>query len=249
MKQKFFSLFIAALLAAISFSSCEKVIDFEGDETEPILVMISFPDSGSPWKVRLTESRFFLSNDTIATIKNADVTTEVNGRPVNSVVTYLDNGIYDLGYTPQVGDSLTLHVSVPGKGTMKAGCRIPGNVSVSDFSCTSLDTTWTKYIYANSVIMECINGSVEGKFTLNDPAQDLILTIPPNGFPVNIFIFLLTTTCCSTSMPPMKSSTLAAAIMQTMATKYFSPTNASMDSLTPYTFQPILTILNPGVHT
>jgi hypothetical protein len=74
-------------LAATTFSSCEKVIDFDGEETEPIMVMISFPDSGSPWKVRLTESRFFLSNDTIATIKNADVTTEVNGRPTNSLVT------------------------------------------------------------------------------------------------------------------------------------------------------------------
>lgn len=172
MSQKHFSLFIAVLLAATTFSSCEKVIDFDGEETEPIMVMISFPDSGNPWKVRLTESRFFLSNDTIATIKNADVTTEVNGRPTNSLVTYMGNGVYDLGYTPQAGDSLTLHVSVPGKGTMKAGCRIPGNVSVSDFSCTSLDTTWTKYIYDNSEIMECINGSVEGKFTLNDPAGE-----------------------------------------------------------------------------
>lgn len=168
MKQKFFPIFIAALLAATSFSSCEKVIDFEGDETDPIMVMISFPNSGSPWKVRLTESRFFLSNDTIATIKNADVTIEVNGRPVNSVVTYLDNGIYDLGYTPQVGDSLTLHVSTPGKGTMKAGCRIPGNVSVSDFSC-AFDTV-NQYSYPDSIVIA--NGNINGKFTLNDPAGE-----------------------------------------------------------------------------
>lgn len=166
MSQKHFSLFIAVLLAATTFSSCEKVIDFDGEETEPIMVMISFPDSGSPWKVRLTESRFFLSNDTIATIKNADVTTEVNGRPTNSLVTYMGNGVYDLGYTPQAGDSLTLHVSVPDKGTMTAGCRIPSNVSVSDFIC-AIDTNTCTEVYPDTV--EHIYGQIDAEFTLNDP--------------------------------------------------------------------------------
>ena len=60
MKKIFSPIYLTALLLTLVLTSCEKVIEFDGDETESYMVMISKPESGSPWKVRLTESRFFL---------------------------------------------------------------------------------------------------------------------------------------------------------------------------------------------
>lgn len=169
MKKTFVPLYVSAILLTFMLTSCEKVVEFEGEITEPYMVMVSKPNTENPWKVRLTESRFFLYDDTIATIKNANVSIEVNGRTPNNVVTNHGNGMYDLGYTPQPGDSLTLHVSVPEKGTMEAGCRIPQRPVISNISCT-YDTTHYIDYYPDTT--EYVTGSITVKFTLDDPADE-----------------------------------------------------------------------------
>lgn len=157
-------------MLTFALSSCEKVIEFDGDQTESYMVMISKPNTENPWKVRLTESRFFLYNDTIATIKGADVSIEVNGHTPNSIVTNQGNGMYNLNYTPQPGDSLTLHVSVAGKGTMTAGCRMPQRAVISGLSCT-YDTTHNTTDYYGSPIAYA-SGAVTARLTIDDPANE-----------------------------------------------------------------------------
>ena len=169
MKKIISPIYLTALLLTFVLTSCEKVIEFDGDETESYMVMISKPESDSPWKVRLTESRFFLYGDTIATIKDASVSIEVNGRTLNSNITNHGNGMYDLGYTPQQGDSLTLRVTTPNKGTMMAGCRIPHKPIISQASCTYDTTHYTEY-YPDTV--QSINGDITVKLTLEDPAEE-----------------------------------------------------------------------------
>ncbi len=168
MKKTFAPLYLTAILLSLALSSCEKVIEFNGDETENHMVMISKPQSDSPWKVRLTESRFFLSPDTIGTIKNAQISIEVNGRTPNNIITHQGNGVYDLGYTPQPGDTLTLRVTTPEKGTMMAGCRIPNRPVVSNISCT-YDTSHYYDYYPDTV--EVAGGRITVKLTIDDPAD------------------------------------------------------------------------------
>lgn len=169
MKKTFPHLCLASLMLTLALSSCEKVIEFDGDRTESSLVMISKPDTENPWKVRLTESRFFLYSDTIATIKGADVSIEVNGLVPNSPITDRSNGVYDLGYTPQPGDSLTLHVSVPGKGSATAGCRMPQKPAIGGISCT-YDTSHYYNYYPDTTVR--VGGTISVKLTIDDPANE-----------------------------------------------------------------------------
>ncbi len=169
MKKIFAPQYLAALLLILTLSACEKVIEFDGDETQGYLVMISKPDTENSWKVRLTESRFFLSEDTISSIKNAALEITVNGVVTPTTVTNCGKGLFDLGYTPQPGDSLTLQVTVPGKGTMSAGCRIPSQPVVSSVSCT-YDTT--HYISSSLDSTEMADGTTKVAFTLHDPADE-----------------------------------------------------------------------------
>lgn len=162
--------YIMAFLLVLSTTSCQKIIEFNGDETDPHLVLVSLPEAGSPWIARMTESRFFLINDTIATVKNASMAITVNGSPLNTTVTNHGNGMYDMGYTPQPGDSLTLHATVPGKGTIKAGGRFPKPVSIGDISCT-FDTVHPLIANGTDTVV-AVTGDISIKFRLDDPAEE-----------------------------------------------------------------------------
>lgn len=167
MKRIFYTILLAALLTT-SVSSCQKIIDFNGETTEPQLVMVSLPTADSTWRVRVTESRFFLSSTPIPIIENAIVSVEVNGIPSNSCSTYDSNGVYNTHVTPHCGDSLSLYVEVPGKGTISASCKVPQMPTVDNFSL-AFDTT---HYFDNYDSSYYTSGNVTISFTLHDPADE-----------------------------------------------------------------------------
>lgn len=124
----------------VLLTSCEKVVEFNAEEIDPFVVAISDIHSGSPVKVRLTMSRFFLSNTICPAIDNAVVYLDVNGVP--SLMTAKGSqGIYSSTYAPQAGDTLTLRASIPGQGSIEAGTRVPVLPQISDIKVLKYDST------------------------------------------------------------------------------------------------------------
>ena len=164
---------IITLMAAMAtlLASCEKTIDFSGeiiDNKTP--VMISLPETDSTWTVRLTNSRFFLSSGSITTIDNATFSLEVNGQQMGNSATNLGKGMYQMGYIPRSGDTITLNVMIPNRGELKAGCRIPARPTISEIS---FDWDTTTYIYPyDEDTTRYSYGDVKVKFIISDPGNE-----------------------------------------------------------------------------
>ncbi|MBQ6067956.1 MAG: DUF4249 domain-containing protein [Bacteroidales bacterium] len=172
MKKRVFP-FILATIMTLGFTSCEKIIEFNGDVTEPYLVVISKPQADSTWMLRVSQSRFFLSNAEVPAINNAQVIVAVNGN--ESTATSEGNGMYNTGIVPQPGDSLSIRVISPHLGEVSAGCRIPQRPVVSDFTIeydtTIYENSWTN-IHDSVVINRYVEGNINLHFKLHDPANE-----------------------------------------------------------------------------
>ena len=159
---------IAALLLT---ASCTKVLEFDGTETESMPVLISQPEADSTLNVRLTYSRFFLSRNEFKPIDNATFRVELNGSPVSTNFSYDDYGLYHSDLILRENDTLTLHVIVPDKGEMTAGCRMPNRPQTSDLT---IDPNVETYSYPDwpdtSIIHTSIEGNADFHFKLHDPA-------------------------------------------------------------------------------
>lgn len=121
---------LSFLLITFFCVSCEKVIDFNGRITEPMLVLNSYITPDSAVKAQVSESRFFLSNqDTFTMVSNANIVLWVNGA-IEENLTYNGNGLYKGSYFPHPGDSLRLLVSVPGKPGISCGTTVQASPQV-----------------------------------------------------------------------------------------------------------------------
>ena len=148
-------------------SACTKQIEFSGDETDPMPVMVSYAGADSTLRVRMTLSRFFLGRDTVRTVDNASFRVELNGSTPASVFSYDGRGMYGSTLALGEGDTLTLTASVPGYGEVKAGCRLPARPNVTDFVIVTDD------FYGDSLY---VYGEMGFQFTLDDrPGHDYYL--------------------------------------------------------------------------
>jgi hypothetical protein len=128
--------YIILALSLFFFISCEKVIEFNGSITDPIMVVNSLVMPNAVVKAQLSKSRFFLSNDTLYTmIDTATVSLYVNGTLKEPLVHTL-NGMFVGTYKPVVGDSIRLQVQIPSKQVMNCSTGI-----VPQTPIISVDTT------------------------------------------------------------------------------------------------------------
>ena len=125
------STYIFLLAIAFLTVSCEKQIDFRGDEQSPMVVVVSEPQPDTNLAVRLTYSRFFLSGGNFRVISNADVKVTVNGTTYTGV---FNDSVYIFPYSPAEGDSINLTVRMQNGGedtVVKAATRMPFRPSVT----------------------------------------------------------------------------------------------------------------------
>ena len=112
------------LLAAFAITSCEKVVNFQPEEIDPHVVMLSRPEAGSKVGVDMSYSRFFLDEHQFPVIDNATLTLNANGTLF--MPDSVGNGHYQFPYVVQSGDTLTLTAFVPGYDkVVTAGTRVP----------------------------------------------------------------------------------------------------------------------------
>ena len=141
-------LYLAPLIYALT--SCQKVIEFNGPITDPMVVVNSLVSAGSPVKVTLSKSRFFLSSDTIFTmIDTAAVSLFVNGEMKETLV-HTSKGVFVGTYKPVAGDSVSLQVQVPGKNLINCSASIVPQVPVISIDTTTMLTGLKNAIFVVS---------------------------------------------------------------------------------------------------
>jgi hypothetical protein len=130
---------ITIALFAMLFTSCETEIEFNGYETNPLLVVNSFITPDSVIKVNVTKSKFFLEeNYTYELINNAEVLLWVNGIQKEKL-TFIEKGNYTAKYKPKAGDEIKITASTPQFSMVEGTVTLPLPVTIN-----SLDTTVKK---------------------------------------------------------------------------------------------------------
>jgi hypothetical protein len=116
--------YIIFLLSVLFFTSCEKVIQFNGTVTDPLVVVNSIVTPDLAVSAQVSLSRFFLSDTTsYVLVNNATVSLIVNGIQKENL-TYTSKGTYLGTYKPVIGDSIQLVVQTPGKNNVSCGTPI-----------------------------------------------------------------------------------------------------------------------------
>ncbi|MDY5970015.1 MAG: DUF4249 domain-containing protein [Bacteroidales bacterium] len=140
--------------------SCTEPIDFSGKETDPYAVLQCTAKTDSTLNVRMTWSRFFLSNNVrpFTTIDDADLRITSNGVPL--VLAGVDSGNYRFNYVVREGDTLEVRAAVPGynKGVLNATTIVPARpaLQVLEVKVDSSEGEYysRKYIYSIKVKLE-----------------------------------------------------------------------------------------------
>lgn len=124
------------LLAVLIAASCEKYIEFSGEESEPRLTVSALAKAGEPFRAYVSSSLFFLDSDGIeAFVKDLDVSrgvvqVTVNGEsgPVamRCMPEKVDGALlYGCDYVPRPGDRIVLEAEFPGFDPVRAETRVP----------------------------------------------------------------------------------------------------------------------------
>ena len=127
---------LAFLIAVLIAASCEKYIEFSGEESEPRLTVSALAKAGEPFSAYVSSSLFFLDSDGIeAFVKDLDVSrgvvqVTVNGEsgPVamRCMPEKVDGALlYGCDYVPRPGDRIVLEAEFPGFDPVRAETRVP----------------------------------------------------------------------------------------------------------------------------
>lgn len=105
--------YISFLFFTVFFVSCERDIEFNGEITNPMVVVNSFITPDSTVSAYISLSRFFLKDSIdFQKVSNAEVNLWVNGVLKEKLVSS-NNGIYKGVYKPTITDQIKLTVDVP----------------------------------------------------------------------------------------------------------------------------------------
>lgn len=164
---------LIALSTLVLASSCRKVVEFSGSQTEPLPVLICQTEAEKPVSLRLTYSNFFLRQANFPVIDNATILADLNGNTGAAQFSYSENGIYQSSLTLRPDDTLTLRIIVPDQGELTAGCRMPALPNISDLTITSEINcdSYPSYDNRRDTIYSIHNDDLNFQFVLHDPAN------------------------------------------------------------------------------
>lgn len=155
---------IIAAAFILLFASCEKIIDFNGSQTKPLLVVNGIQRQGEPARVTVSHSQFFLSNDDDYSVSNAVVKLYINGQYIETLQHTVDTLTYswsdetsDVYFGTRVleaGDSVRFEVSAPDFEPVKTGTIIPDVPFVVSFDTSRTETETVSEYYSFTDIDE-----------------------------------------------------------------------------------------------
>ncbi len=132
------------------FQSCETYIDFNGEETTPMLVVNSFCTPDSIITVNVSKSKFFLEeNFKFDFVNNAEVHLWVNGQLKEKLIS-AGNGNYKALYKPKIGDIIKITAKNPVFSEVEGLVEVPSAVAIQkvDTTTNKLESTpLLNYVY------------------------------------------------------------------------------------------------------
>ena len=181
---------IALIITAIALSSCEKEIEFKGEQTDPKLVINSIVETGEPVKAYVSKSYFFLDYDeNTQAPDDIEVSLYVNDNRIGAMTPSADTVWYNHemndfrlipcfvnDYRPQEGDIVKITASAKGFDDVEgATSALPKAV---DCAMEVEVTEWhgryqhsynfdTQEYEEDSIWM--VSGEMELTFTITDP--------------------------------------------------------------------------------
>ena len=112
--------------------ACETVVDVELPKHEPVIVVNSFFNPDSVWKLNLTRSQDALENESFQNIADATVEIFESGKIITELK-HTDNGIYSANNSkPQSGKTYELRVTAPGFADVTSSDVVPQRIEISD---------------------------------------------------------------------------------------------------------------------
>jgi hypothetical protein len=142
---------LLTVLSVLVFNSCEKVIEFNGEQTDPMIVVNSFVTPDSLIYAQISKSKFFLSNKTgFDYINNADVSLHINNT-FKEKLTFISDGLYLGNFKPNTGDTIRFVITANGLDDVESVSVIPDQpvilsadttfkISFTDFQMDGKDT-------------------------------------------------------------------------------------------------------------
>jgi len=171
------TLYIFIILIAAILTSCETTIDFNGKDTNPLLVVNSIISPDSAIKVHVSESRFFLEDDSkFVNLNNATVKLLINNVEYEQLKP-VQNGYYLGTYVPKPGDKLKIIAYSSKYEEVSATTEIiPANPVLSvDTSTVILEKTALLSYNYNQTTPDTIGFTINNQFKINvnfnDPAN------------------------------------------------------------------------------
>lgn len=128
--QKYIIIIIAAL--SLLFTACEKEIEIDYPAHESVLVVNTFCQPDSTWKVYITDSQSKVSSQVPQVVENASVQI-FEDESLIATLYHEENGQYiadDTAPKPQIGSEYTLKVSADGYPDTEANTSIPVPVDI-----------------------------------------------------------------------------------------------------------------------
>ena len=189
-----------ALIATLLFTSCEKEIEFRGEQTDPKLVINSLVAVGQPVKAYVSKSYFFLDDEgNTQTPEDVVVSLYVNddfkGTMQPSIDTLWstswmidDEGnythsyrlatVYGHDYLPEVGDVVSITASANGYDDAQGTTSVLPRAAECqmDVEVTGWDV-WYQQVYNYDTYqyeddsVPCASGNLMLTFTITDPNQ------------------------------------------------------------------------------
>lgn len=143
--------YILIILALVIISGCTKYLDFEGEDAEPRLVLNGIFTPDSTFRIELSHSAGYISQQPLRTLHNGNVVVySENGEFLDSLK-HAGKGIYKGVVTAQAGKSYKIGASAPTFENIYAVDYIPEPVFVSSWNVSPSDIGLTEYSYTLDV--------------------------------------------------------------------------------------------------
>ncbi len=150
---------LTTLFLAITFTACEKEIEFTGKVSKPLMVVNSIISSDSVISAYITKSKFFLENDeTFDNVNNADVSVYINGVFKEKMANTQD-GLYQTSFIPNQGDTVEIKATASGLDDVNSKTIVSYQPDI-----ISLDTTLKSMTITPNLTYSSVNG---GPFTVD----------------------------------------------------------------------------------
>lgn len=181
---------LLALAACLLFTSCEKEIEFNGEQSDPKLVINSLVEPGQPVKAAIGKSYFFLDPPDTTAPDDLEAALYVNGNLVGTMTPGYDTIWYYDGlpdytlcpsyfsdYCPQEGDVVTISATANGFDEAEGSTsQLPKMVDCGmEVAVSQWDMEyWYEYNYYEGVeycdtVCCIVAGSLDVTLTITDP--------------------------------------------------------------------------------